>query len=108
MTTQEQEQTRDAWDKIATGYDEFVTPGKMWVANEGLHRAGLHPAMRFLDVAAGSGALSIPAARHRRIRSVSLLPQSSLPCPNAPLFRPHPGVQYLVGGLSCWSRSLSS
>ena len=35
----------------------------MWLGNEGLRRAGLRPGMRFLDVAAGSGALSIPAAR---------------------------------------------
>jgi ubiquinone/menaquinone biosynthesis C-methylase UbiE len=63
MTTQEQEQTRGAWDRIATGYDDFVTPTKMWVGNEGLRCAGLSPGMRFLDVAAGSGALSIPAGR---------------------------------------------
>jgi len=63
MTTREQEQTRTAWDEIATGYDEFVTPSHMWAANEGLRRAALRPGMRFLDVAAGSGALSIPAAR---------------------------------------------
>jgi SAM-dependent methyltransferase len=35
----------------------------MWLGSEGLRRAGLRPGMRFLDVAAGSGALSIPAAR---------------------------------------------
>ena len=35
----------------------------MWLANEGLRRVGLNSGMRFLDVAAGSGALSIPAAR---------------------------------------------
>lgn len=63
MTTQELTQTRTAWDEIAPGYDEFVTPSHMWLANEGLRRAGLRPGMRFLDVAAGSGALSIPAAR---------------------------------------------
>ena len=34
----------------------------MWLANEALRRAGV-PGMRFLDVACGSGALSIPAAR---------------------------------------------
>ena len=55
--------TRDAWDNIAAGYDEFVTPTHMWLANEGLRRVGLGPGMRFLDVAAGTGALSIPAAR---------------------------------------------
>ena len=54
---------RDAWDEIAGGYDEFVTPTHMWLANEGLRRVGLRSGMRFLDVAAGSGALSVPAAR---------------------------------------------
>ena len=63
MTTQEQLETRTAWDAIATGYDRTNTASQMWVANEGLRRAGLRPAMRFLDVAAGSGALSLPAAR---------------------------------------------
>jgi ubiquinone/menaquinone biosynthesis C-methylase UbiE len=63
MTAQEQEQTLAAWDKIAAGYDEFVTATHMWLGNEGLRRADLRPGMSFLDVAAGSGALSIPAAR---------------------------------------------
>jgi ubiquinone/menaquinone biosynthesis C-methylase UbiE len=63
VTTQEREPTRAAWDKIAPGYDAFVTATHMWLGNEGLRRAGLRPGMRFLDVAAGSGALSIPAAR---------------------------------------------
>jgi ubiquinone/menaquinone biosynthesis C-methylase UbiE len=63
MTTQEQGHARVAWDAIAAGYDEFVTPSQMWLANEGLRRAGLRPGTRVLDVAAGSGALSIPAAR---------------------------------------------
>lgn len=51
------------WDRIAPGYDEYVTPTHMWLANEGLRRAGLRSGARFLDVAAGSGALSVPAAR---------------------------------------------
>jgi SAM-dependent methyltransferase len=51
------------WDTIAVGYDRTNTPSQMWLGNEGLRRAGLRPGMRFLDVAAGSGALSIPAAR---------------------------------------------
>jgi ubiquinone/menaquinone biosynthesis C-methylase UbiE len=63
MTTQELQQTREAWDGIAPGYDEFVTPTHMQLGSEGLRRAGLRHGMRFLDVAAGSGALSIPAAR---------------------------------------------
>jgi len=39
------------------------TPTQVWLGNEGLRRADLRADMRFLDVAAGSGALSIPAAR---------------------------------------------
>jgi SAM-dependent methyltransferase len=35
----------------------------MWLGSEGLRRAELRPGMQFLDVAAGSGALSLPAAR---------------------------------------------
>ena len=57
------EDTRVAWDTIAPGYDRTNTPTQMWLANEGLRRVGLRSGMRFLDVAAGSGALSIPAAR---------------------------------------------
>jgi ubiquinone/menaquinone biosynthesis C-methylase UbiE len=64
MTTQEREDTRAAWDKIAPGYDRTNTPTQMWLGNEGLCRAELRAGMRFLDVAAGSGSLSIPAARH--------------------------------------------
>jgi ubiquinone/menaquinone biosynthesis C-methylase UbiE len=63
MTAQEQIQTREAWDNIAAGYDRTNTPTQMWLANEGLRRADLRSGMQFLDVAAGSGALSIPAAR---------------------------------------------
>lgn len=63
MSTQESEDVRRAWDKIAPGYDKTVTPTHTWLGSEGLRRAGLRSGMRFLDVAAGSGALSIPAAR---------------------------------------------
>lgn len=63
MSTQVHEQTQAAWDNIAAGYDQFVTPTHFGIAQEGLRAAGLRPGMRFLDVAAGSGALSLPAAR---------------------------------------------
>ena len=63
VTTQEQVQMQDAWDNIAAGYDRTNTPTQMWLANEGLRRADVRSGRRFLDVAAGSGALSIPAAR---------------------------------------------
>ncbi|HEY7914712.1 MAG TPA: class I SAM-dependent methyltransferase [Blastocatellia bacterium] len=62
-TSQGREDTRAAWDDIAPGYDKTVTPTHVWLGNEGLRRAELRAGMRFLDVAAGSGALSIPAAR---------------------------------------------
>lgn len=58
-----EQNTRVAWDRIARSYDRTNTSTQMWIANEGLRRVGLRPGMRFLDVAAGSGALSIPAAR---------------------------------------------
>ncbi len=61
MTTMEQ--TRGAWDSIATGYDRFVTPTHFELGDEAVRRAGVGPGKRFVDVAAGSGALSIPAAR---------------------------------------------
>lgn len=63
MTTREGEDTRPAWDRIARGYDRTNTATQMWLGNEGLRRAELRSGMRFLDVAAGSGALSVPAAR---------------------------------------------
>jgi ubiquinone/menaquinone biosynthesis C-methylase UbiE len=62
MTTPEQ--MRKAWDNFASGYDEAVTPFSMRVAEDALRRVDIRPGMRFLDVAAGGGALSIPAA-HR-------------------------------------------
>ena len=63
MSMQNRGGDRSAWDGIAPGYDRTNTPTQMWLGNEGLRRAGLRPGMRFLDVAAGSGALAIPAAR---------------------------------------------
>jgi ubiquinone/menaquinone biosynthesis C-methylase UbiE len=63
MSSQEQERTQAAWDKIAAGYDRTNTETQQWLGAESLRRAGLTAGMRFLDVAAGSGALSLPAAR---------------------------------------------
>lgn len=59
----DQEQIQNSWDAIAAGFDEFVTPLTIPLAEDALRRVGLRQGMRFLDVAAGSGALSIPAAR---------------------------------------------
>ncbi|MBW3536125.1 MAG: class I SAM-dependent methyltransferase [Gemmatimonadetes bacterium] len=74
--TQDLEQTRAGWDSIATGYDALVTPTHWWIAEEGLRRAGLRRGMRVLDVAAGSGGLSIPAARMgARVLATDLAPE---------------------------------
>ena len=63
-TTREEEVAPpEAWDAIAAGYDEFVAPGEAPSANVGLRLAGLKSGERFLDVAAGPGGLSLPAAR---------------------------------------------
>ena len=62
-TTSETAEIRTAWDAIATGYDAHVTPTHFGLGHEAATRAGVGPGTRFLDVAAGSGALSIPAAR---------------------------------------------
>lgn len=54
---------REAWDAIATDYDTHVADGEAELALEALALAGLRVGDRFLDVAAGTGGLSLPAAR---------------------------------------------
>ncbi len=56
-------ESSEAWDRVATGYDRTNTETQMWLGNDGVGRVGLRAGARFLDVASGSGALSIPAAR---------------------------------------------
>jgi ubiquinone/menaquinone biosynthesis C-methylase UbiE len=53
----------EAWDAIAALYDKHVAPGEADLATAGLRLAGLRAGDRFLDVAAGPGGLSLPAAR---------------------------------------------
>jgi ubiquinone/menaquinone biosynthesis C-methylase UbiE len=55
--------THADWDRIAPGYDRTNTVTQMALGEIALRRARLEPGMRFLDVASGSGALGIPAAR---------------------------------------------
>jgi ubiquinone/menaquinone biosynthesis C-methylase UbiE len=64
-TAQHGEQTApvEAWDAIAARYDEHVAPGESELATAGLRLAGLQAGDMFLDVAAGPGGLSLPAAR---------------------------------------------
>jgi ubiquinone/menaquinone biosynthesis C-methylase UbiE len=53
----------EAWDAIAAGYDRYVAPQEAALAEEALRLVGLKAGERFLDVAAGTGGLSLPAAR---------------------------------------------
>jgi ubiquinone/menaquinone biosynthesis C-methylase UbiE len=61
--TQEHAPPPEAWDAIADGYDRYVAPQEVDLASEALRLVGLEPGQRFLDVAAGTGGLSLPAAR---------------------------------------------
>src|SRR3546814_411330 len=64
MITTATSKTREAWDGIAVNFDRYVTPTANWaLAKTALRLACLKPGMQFLDVASGSGALSLPAAR---------------------------------------------
>lgn len=62
-TDAEEHAPREAWDAIAAGYDQYVTPQEEALANEALGLVGLKPSELFLDVAAGTGGLGLPAAR---------------------------------------------
>ena len=63
VTTEEHAAPREAWDTIAAGYDRYVAPQEAALADEALRLVGLRAGERFLDVAAGTGGLSLPAAR---------------------------------------------
>jgi ubiquinone/menaquinone biosynthesis C-methylase UbiE len=64
-----------AWDEVAPGYDEFVTPLNIDLGARVLQRSGLEPGMELLDVAAGSGAVSLAAARlGARVTAVDISP----------------------------------
>jgi ubiquinone/menaquinone biosynthesis C-methylase UbiE len=61
--TEEHTAPPEAWDAIAEGYDRYVAPQEVDLANEALRLVGLKPGERFLDIAAGPGGLGLPAAR---------------------------------------------
>ncbi|MBB4929988.1 ubiquinone/menaquinone biosynthesis C-methylase UbiE [Lipingzhangella halophila] len=57
------EQIRAAWDALAPGFDANVSPYTLRLGEDIIDRLDVGPGTRVLDVAAGSGALAIPAAR---------------------------------------------
>jgi ubiquinone/menaquinone biosynthesis C-methylase UbiE len=75
VLTPARERIRSEWNAIAPRYDEFSTPMNQLFAEEALLLVDLRPGVRFLDVACGSGALAIPAARRgARVIAVDLAP----------------------------------
>ncbi|WP_236242085.1 class I SAM-dependent methyltransferase [Streptomyces sp. CC228A] len=66
---------RAAWDALAPAFDRHTTPHTLRFGERLLAGAALTPATRFLDVAAGSGALALPAARRGAlVTAVDLAP----------------------------------
>ena len=63
IQTPTSEQIRTAWDALAAGFDQYVTPKNIPFGDEILRRVDFGPGSRFLDVACGTGALAVPAAR---------------------------------------------
>jgi ubiquinone/menaquinone biosynthesis C-methylase UbiE len=53
---------REGWEAVSGGYDQAFGSSFTAIARRALQHADVQPGMRLLDVAAGSGALSIPAA----------------------------------------------
>lgn len=56
-------QVRDAWERVAGDFDQHTTPLTLALGEDIIARLEPGPGTRMLDVAAGSGALTIPAAR---------------------------------------------
>lgn len=52
-----------AWDALACVPDEFTTSVGIALSEQALAKVELQAGMRFLDVAAGTGSMSLPAAR---------------------------------------------
>lgn len=62
IQTSTPDQVRHDWDSVATAFDENATPVSMEWATRALRQVTIGPGRSLLDVAAGSGGLSIPAA----------------------------------------------
>lgn len=70
------DQIREGWDAVAAGFDEYVTPLNLPYGDDALDRVGLREGMAFLEVAAGTGSLAVPAARRgARVLATDLSPR---------------------------------
>ena len=58
----DEDAARDAWDGFGSTYDQAFSSSFTAIARAALRFADVRPGLRLLDVATGSGALSIPAA----------------------------------------------
>lgn len=66
---------RPAWDAIASRFDQLTAHVTMTLGDELAHRLGVGPGTRLLEVAAGTGALAIPAARRgAKVLAVDIAP----------------------------------
>jgi ubiquinone/menaquinone biosynthesis C-methylase UbiE len=75
VLTPTRERIRSEWNAIAPRYDRFTTSMNQLFAEKVLGRLDLGPGIRLLDVACGSGALAIPAARRgARVMAVDFAP----------------------------------
>lgn len=63
MTTHTSAAQWQEWDAIAPGFDRYVTPESSRFGERVLDVVDAGPGVRLLDIAAGSGAVALPAAR---------------------------------------------
>lgn len=69
-------QVRTAWDAVADGFDRHATPRTLALGEDVVDRLAVGPGQRVLDVAAGSGALALPAARRgAEVLAVDIAPR---------------------------------